>query len=302
MDNSDQESIPLLQFGASVRNEEDLDESRETETTDDECCEADDSYVEHSCSSDRTNKDDPSDNLSRDLEAGHSSSSCYLNEDNLPQSSNRKPEASPAGSSGLSNGYDHQQCSSTVSEAESSHKLTNDQSQFHSTEPVAGSSGLCRHLNNCSNCRHCAYLEAKDFFGSSSSSNSLQNSNLILYSSWKKVQEAFSFFAGDAVMSSSDSHNVSSNSSSVDLGCVIEYTVDEDGNVDYVDIDFDDTISEAHMIKLSKKLRLNHYTSISCEVSFELSFFNLCRNKNFNDIILIQILPNFWYLLFGLMY
>lgn len=280
MDNSDQESIPLLQFGASVRNEEDLDESRETETTDDECCEADDSYVEHSCSSDQANKDDSPENRNREPEIGLSSPSCYLNEDNLPQSSNRKPEASPPDSSGVSNGYDHQQCSSTVSEADSSHKLTNnDQSQFPSTEPVAGSSGLCRHLNNCSNCRHCAYLEAKDCFGTSSSSNSSQNSNLILYSSLKKVQEAFSYFAGDAVMSSSDSHNVSSNSSSVDLGCVIEYTVDEDGNVDYVDIDFDDTISEAHMIKLSKKLRLNHYTSISCEVSFGLLFLIYAETK-----------------------
>lgn len=255
MDDSDRESIPLIQFGASVRNEDDLDESRETETTDDECCETDD-YVEHSCPSDQTNKDNPFENHSREPEAGLSSSSCYLNEDNTPRSSNRKPEAGPPGSSRLSNDHDHP--------------------QYPSTEPVAGSSGLCRHLNNCSSCRHCAYREA--CLGHSSSSNSSQSSSHVLYSSLKKGQEAFSYFAGDAVMSSSDSYKVSSNTSSVDLGCVIEYTLDEDGNVDYVDIDFDDTISEAHMVKLSKKISLNHYTSISCEVSLQLAF--LLTQKN----------------------
>lgn len=275
MDDSDQESIPLLQFGASVRNEDDLDESRETETTDDECCETD-VYVEHSCPSDQTNKDDPFEKHSREPEAGLSCSSC-LNEDNIPQSSNKKPETGPPSSSRLSNDYDHPQCSSTASEAgPSRYSTNNDQSQYPSTEPVAGSSGLCRHLNNCSSCRHCAYREA--CLGHSSSSNSSQSSSHALYSSLKKGQEAFSYFAGDAVMSSSDSYKVSSNSSSVDLGCVIEYTLDEDGNVDYVDIDFDDTISEAHMIKLSKKISLNHYTSISCEVSLQLAF--LLTQKN----------------------
>lgn len=271
MADSDHESIPLLQFSASVRNE-DLDESRETETTDDECCEeseADVSYVEHSFSSDQSNKDDPPENCIRESEAGLSGSSSYLNKDTISQSSNKESESGPPVSSHLSYDSDHPQCSSTSPEAGPCHYSTNNgQSRSPSTEPVAGPSGLCRHLNNCSNCRHCAYREAKAYFGHSSSSNSSQSFNLILYSSLKKGQEAFSYFAGDAVMSSSDSHNINSNSSSVDLGCVIEYTLDEEGNVDYVDIDFDDTISEAHMVKLSKKLRLNHYTSISCEVRF----------------------------------
>lgn len=242
MADSDHESIPLLQLCTPAR-DEDLDESRETETTDDECGEEPEAgvYVVPSCSSYQS-KDDPQENYCRESEAGPSDQS---NKDGLSVNCSREPEI------GLSH-----------------HSTNNDRSESPNTEPVAGRSGLCRHLNNSSNCVHCAYRKVIDL-EHSGSSNSSQNSNRTLNLQVKKGKEALSYFAGDALTSSSDSYKVSSNSSSVDLGCVVEYTLDEDGNVDYVDIDLNDTISEEHMVKLSKKLRLNHYTAISCEVSFK---------------------------------
>lgn len=84
----------------------------------------------------------------------------------------------------------------------------------------------------------------------------------------KKAYDALLYHAGEIHSSSEESKKTRSNESSVDLGCIVEYRVDESGNVDYIEVDFNTMIDEKDIIKLTKKLRLNHYTAVSCEVKF----------------------------------